>query len=105
MFVYNAAAMSARNVTTVNNFTKYVIDNFSMTSGNIRVGVISEGRQGGDIDLSQVSQKTDFTYKRRKSRKQEKTLSKRSRKQAKKQTKQNKVKRASFVCLCVLLVR
>ncbi|KAL8565243.1 hypothetical protein ACOMHN_001141 [Nucella lapillus] len=60
MFIYNAAAMNVTSVMNVQNFTKDVIQAFSMTSGNVRVGVISEGRQGGDIPLSQYIRREDF---------------------------------------------
>ncbi|XP_076465471.1 matrilin-1-like [Babylonia areolata] len=60
LFVYNAAAMNTASVAHVQNFTQDVIQAFSITSGNVRVGVISEGRQGGDISLSQYIRKEDF---------------------------------------------
>ena len=56
MFVYNGAALSSRDMQHVRDFTKHVVGQFSMATGNVRVGVLSEGCQGGDIELSQVSQ-------------------------------------------------
>ena len=55
MFVHNAGALSSRDISKVREFTRKVVGEFSMTSGNVRAGVISEGCQGGDIELSEVS--------------------------------------------------
>ncbi|XP_070183069.1 cartilage matrix protein-like [Littorina saxatilis] len=60
LFVYNGAAMSSRDVGKVREFTRHAAGEFSMASGNVRAGVISEGCQGGDIELSQYIRKEDF---------------------------------------------
>ncbi|XP_070206879.1 collagen alpha-1(XXI) chain-like isoform X2 [Littorina saxatilis] len=60
MFVYNAAAMSSRNINKVREFTRLVMGEFSIASGNVRVGVISQGCQGGDIELAQYINQEDL---------------------------------------------
>nr|WNX29090.1 VWACP-7 [Colubraria reticulata] len=62
LFVYNAVAMTPSNLSDVQAFTVNLIRNFSMTSGKVRVGLVSEGRQGGDIALSQYIRKEDIVW-------------------------------------------
>lgn len=60
MFVYRAASMSAYDVDKVKDFIRYAVSNFSMTSGNVRVGIISQGCNGGDVQLSEYLRRDDL---------------------------------------------
>nr|KAG5709937.1 hypothetical protein BaRGS_029979 [Batillaria attramentaria] len=55
IFVYNAAGMGNGNVNLVRQFLQHIVGEFSMTSGNVRAGVISQSCHSGDIELDQVA--------------------------------------------------
>lgn len=60
MFVYNAAGMANRDVLQVRKFIQDMAGKFSMMTGNVRAGVISEGCQRGEVDLGQYLRPEDF---------------------------------------------
>ncbi|KAK7501649.1 hypothetical protein BaRGS_00007080 [Batillaria attramentaria] len=60
IFVYNAAGMGNGNVNLVRQFLQHIVGEFSMTSGNVRAGVISQSCHSGDIELDQHLRPEDF---------------------------------------------
>ncbi|XP_076443241.1 matrilin-1-like [Babylonia areolata] len=60
MFVYNAGSMAPPELLQVREFIGHLVGQFSMATGNVRVGVLSEGSQGGDITLEQYIRSQDF---------------------------------------------
>lgn len=60
VFVFNGGSMSSQETRLVKEFISHLVGQFSMATGNIRVGLVSRATQGEDINLEQYIRGQDF---------------------------------------------